>query len=78
MTVCLRLIPGSAGRPLAELIEVGSELRIKELWTGPGGCHFAGISELDPLHRIPVRQMLSCAYGVADLELTAARTLETL
>jgi acetoacetate decarboxylase len=77
-TVCLRVIPGSAGPQSAELIEVGSDVRIKELWTGPGSCHFTGVSDLDPWHRIPVRQILSCAYGVVDFEITPGRILETL
>jgi len=75
--VCLRVIPPSAGPQLAELIEVGSDMRVKELWAGSGSCHFTGVSDLDPWHRIPVRQALSCAYAVADFELKEGRVLET-
>jgi acetoacetate decarboxylase len=76
--VCLRVIPASAGPQSAELIEVGSDVRIKELWAGSGSCHFAGISELDPWHRIPVRQTVSCLYLVADFELKEGRVLERI
>jgi acetoacetate decarboxylase len=77
-TVCLRVIPATAGPQLAQLIEVGADMRIKELWVGSGSCHFTGISDLDPWHRIPVRQLLSCTYAVTDLELTEGRVLETM
>ena len=75
--VCLRLIPASAGPMLAELIEVGSDMRIKELWAGSGSCHFTGVSDLDPWHRIPVCKILGCVYAVADFELTQGRVLES-
>jgi len=76
--VCLRVIPASAGPQLAELIEVGSDVRVKELWAGSGSCHFTGVSDLDPWHRIPVLQTLSCAYAVADFELKEGRVLEAV
>jgi len=76
--VCLRMIPALAGQQLAELIEVGSDMRIKELWAGSGSCHLTGVSDLDPWHRIPVRQTLSCLYAVADFELKEGRVLEAV
>lgn len=76
--VCLRVIPASAGPQTAELIEVGSDLQFKEAWAGSGSCHFTGVSDLDPWHRIPVRKILGCMYVVADLELKEGRVLETL
>jgi acetoacetate decarboxylase len=77
-TVCLRVIPGTAGPQLAELIEVGSDMQIKELWAGTGSCQFTGISELDPWHRLPVRQIVSCTYAVVDLKLTEGHVLERI
>ena len=47
-SVCLRMIPGERGSSFAELIEAGSDTRFKEVWEGPGSCHFTGASELDP------------------------------
>jgi acetoacetate decarboxylase len=76
--VCLRVIPASAGPMRAELIEVGSDMRIKELWAGSGSCHFTGISDLDPWHKIPIRQTLGCFYAVMDFELNQGRVLETV
>jgi acetoacetate decarboxylase len=75
--VCLRVIPASAGPMTAELIEVGWDMRVKECWTCSGSCHFTGISELDPWHKIPVRRILGCAYAIADFELKEGRVLET-
>jgi acetoacetate decarboxylase len=75
-TVCLRVVPPTAGPQVAELIEVGADLRIKELWACSGSCHFTGISELDPWHRLPVKRLLSCVYAVNDLELKEGRVLE--
>jgi acetoacetate decarboxylase len=68
-SVCLRMIPGERGSSFAELIEVGSDARFKEVWEGPGSCHFTGASELDPWHRIPMREILTCRYAIADFEL---------
>lgn len=76
--ICLRVIPASAGPMAAELIEVGWDMRIKELWAGSGSCHFTGISDLDPWHKIPVRQNLSCVYATADFELKEGRVIESI
>jgi acetoacetate decarboxylase len=77
-SVCLRVIPGSASTQMAELIEISPDFRVKELWAGSGSCHFPGVSDLDPWHRIPVRKILSCTYAVADFELTEGRVLEAV
>jgi acetoacetate decarboxylase len=77
-TVCLRMIPAAESPQLAELIEVGVEVRIQELWAASGSCHYTGISEIDPWHKVPVRRMLQCAYATGDCELTAGRILETI
>jgi acetoacetate decarboxylase len=77
-SVCLRMIPGERGSSFAELIEVGSDTRFKEVWEGPGSCHFTGASELDPWHRIPMREILTCRYAIADFELKQGRVLERM
>ena len=80
-TVCLRVIPSPEyGAPpsLAELIEIESEQRPKDLWSGPGSVHFTGASELDPWHKLPVKAMRQCTYGVSDMDLGYGRVIEKL
>lgn len=79
--VCLRVIPSPEyGAPpsLAELVEIDVEYRAKELWEGSGSCAYSGASELDPWHKLPVRKMRRCTYGVHDLELRYGKVIEKL
>lgn len=78
---CLRVVPSpEAGAPPSalELVEVDVEYRPKELWAGPGSCHFTGASELDPWHKLPVRSVPRCVLAVHDLELRYGTVLEKL
>jgi acetoacetate decarboxylase len=61
-----------------ELIRTDMILSSVEGWTGPGSCHFPGISTLDPWHRLPVKNLLVASYVVADFVLPDGKILETL
>ncbi len=63
---------------LAELIEIEVEQRPKEIWEGPGSCHFTGASDLDPWHKMPVKQMRRCTFAVYDMDLKFGKIIERL
>lgn len=77
----LRVIPSpeeGKAHSLVELIQTDLIASSVEMWTGPGSCLLTGASALDPWHRLPVKEMLSCVYMVCDFELGSGRILETL
>jgi acetoacetate decarboxylase len=77
----LRVIPSpekDKDHSLIELIQTDLVVSSVEMWTGPGSCHFTGASALDPWHKLPVKEMMSCIYMVFDFELGYGRVLETL
>ncbi len=79
--VCLRVIPSpEEGAPpsLAELIEIDVVQRPKDLWEGPGSCHFTGASDLDPWHKLPVKKMRRCTFAVYDMDLKFGKIIERL
>ncbi len=80
-TCALRIIGSpEAGRDcsLVELIRTDLALANVEMWSGEGGCHFAGESILDPWHRLPVRRMLSSTLIVTDFVLDTGTILATI
>ena len=42
---------------------VGSD-GIAELWSGPGSLSFNSPTESDPWHKLAVREVVSCHYGL--------------
>lgn len=61
----LRVIPSpEEGAPpsLMELIEVPSKSTTLESWQGPGYVQYHSTSDIDPWHKVPVRNMLSASY----------------
>jgi acetoacetate decarboxylase len=80
-TCSLRVIPSpekDKDHSLVELIQTDLIVSSVEMWTGPGSCHFTGASALDPWHKLPVKEMMSCIYMIFDFELSYGRILETL
>ena len=63
---------------LAELVMGVLEVKTKEVWIGEGNCTYSGLSELDPLHRLPVKKHLECTRTNFDIDLKDARVIETL
>lgn len=80
-SVSLRVIPSpEEGAPpsLAELIEVDVVQRPKELWKGPGSCHFTGAPDRNPRHPMPVKKMRHCTFAVYDMDLKYGKIIERL
>ena len=80
-SVNLRLIPSTeagAAPSVCELLEIITTLTVKEAWSATGSVDFGPPSEADPWSALPVRQVLSAAYTVADLELPYGRVLKRL
>jgi acetoacetate decarboxylase len=61
---------------LCELILVELVMTNMELWIGEGNCCYAGISELDPWHKLPVVKHLDCSVLTCDSTMNAARILK--
>ena len=77
----LRVIPSpekDKDHSLVELIQTDLVVSSMEMWTGPGSCHLTGASALDPWHKLPIKEMMSCVYMIFDFELSYGRILETL
>jgi acetoacetate decarboxylase len=61
----LRVIPGLAlnSKPVVcELVRMETTQVGGTVWTGAGNPYFTGASEVDPLHRLPVKEMVSAFY----------------
>jgi acetoacetate decarboxylase len=61
---------------LCELILAELTMTKTELWLGEGNCSYAGISELDPWHKLPVVKHLDCSHLTCDATLNTARILK--
>ena len=61
---------------LCELTLAELALSNVEIWVGEGNCSYAGISELDPWHRLPVVKHLDCSLVKCDSTLRTARILK--
>lgn len=61
---------------LCELILAELALSNVEIWVGEGNCSYAGLSELDPWHRLPVVKHLDCSLVKCDSTLKTARILK--
>lgn len=61
---------------LCELILAELSMSKTELWIGEGNCSYAGISELDPWHKLPVVKHLDCSVLTCDSVLNSARILK--
>ena len=77
----LRIIPSpeEGGPPsLAELIEVPPRNNIPlESWTGPGWAEFHSNSEVDPWHKLEVKQVLDASYRKYHMELGFGKVIKT-
>jgi acetoacetate decarboxylase len=78
--ICLRLIPSpedNAPPSLAQLVQTNWVLRSGEVWAGKGSFQFTGASDLDPYHKLPVRQVQERLLFLGDMEVSApGRILE--
>ena len=61
---------------LCELILAELAMSNMELWIGEGNCSYAGISELDPWHKLPVVKQLDCSVLTCDSTFKTARILK--
>ena len=77
----LRVIPSpEEGAPpsLAELIEVPPRNNVTlESWTGPGWATFHSNSDVDPWHRLGVKQVVAASYRKYDMELGFGKVIKT-
>lgn len=61
---------------LCELIMAELVMSKVEMWVGEGNCSYAGISELDPWHHLPIVKHLDCSLLKCDATLGSARILK--
>ncbi len=79
--VVLRAIPSpeeNKKHSLLELVKVDYIIEKGVVSFGTGGCSFTGASELDPLHKLPVRKMLLCSHMAFDGTLAYGQILADL
>jgi len=78
--VSMRLIPSPEenGRPIAEIIETFTDVRVIEGWTGIGSVAFAEGSTLDPWNRLPVKRVLQASYMLYDMTLGFGKIIDRL
>jgi len=70
----LRVIPSptkDAEPSVAELLETQWVVTNGEMWKGDGTCTFTGASEADPLHKVPVVELVSCQLLRGDIQVSA-------
>lgn len=70
--VCLRVIPNpnpdEANKPsLVEVIESESTAVVKDYWKGTGTINFPTHSEIDPWHKLKVKEYIDADYVVNDI-----------
>jgi acetoacetate decarboxylase len=58
---------GAEQEDRAYLVETPVSSTVHEQWTGPGGIGYHVHSDLDPLYRLPVRELLPAVYTRMDL-----------
>jgi len=78
-SLSLRVIPGAeegAAPSVMELIEVPPQSTTIEAWQGSGSLQFDSTSDLDPWHKIEVRQMLTAIYRRYDFVLNYGRVIK--
>ena len=77
----LRVIPSpEEGAPpsLAELIEVPPRNNVTlESWTGPGWAQYHTQSDVDPWHKLPIKQVLAASYRKYHMELGFGKVIKT-
>jgi acetoacetate decarboxylase len=61
---------------LCELILAELAMSKMEVWIGEGNCSYAGMSELDPWHKLRVVKHLDCSVTMCEATLGAARILK--
>ena len=79
-SLALRLIPSpvEVAKPsLAELVETHSVNTLKEVWTGPGWVEFHSHSEVDPWHKLKVKEVVNASYRINDMILGFGRVVRT-
>ncbi len=80
-SVALRVIPSpeeSQPPSLAQLIDIPArDWRVHEMWAGAGSLTFDAPSELDPWHKLPVRQVKAALYTRYDFTLGHGRIIKT-
>lgn len=67
----LRVIPSpelDAEPSLAELIMNKITMTPKQVWTGPGSLSFQALSEIDPWHRLPIKELKESVYVLTDMD----------
>ncbi len=76
----LRLIPSpveGAKPSLAELIETHSVSTTKQQWSGPGWAEFHSHSQVDPWHKLKVKEVVNANYRIYDMVLGFGRVVRT-
>lgn len=81
----LRVIPNyealQVGKPLPppsirQLLETSWELSSGEMWSATGSVHLTGASDLDPYHKLPVRQLVACSLFIGEMNISRVALLE--
>ncbi|MBN1613737.1 MAG: acetoacetate decarboxylase family protein [Deltaproteobacteria bacterium] len=75
----LRVIPNpekEAPPSLAELIEIPQVGTVHESWSGPGWALFHNASDLEPWHKLKIKQILGANYRITDMELGFGRIIK--
>jgi|TARA_Y100000310_G_scaffold342703_1_gene447005 acetoacetate decarboxylase len=79
-SLSLRLIPSpveGAKPSLAELVETHSVSTTKQAWTGPGWVEFHSHSQVDPWHKLKVKEVVNANYRIYDTVLGFGRVVRT-
>ncbi len=70
--MALRVIPSpekDAKPSLAELVRIHTETTVREEWEGTGWLEFHTHSDVDPWHKLAVREVVDARYRVSDMVL---------
>ena len=79
-SLSLRLIPSpveGAKPSLAELVETHSVTTMKQSWSGPGWVEFHSHSQVDPWHKLKVKEVVAANYRINDMILGFGRVVRT-
>lgn len=79
-SLALRVIPSpveGAKPSLAELVETHSVSTTKQAWTGPGWVEFHSHSQVDPWHKLRVKEVVTANYRISDMTLGFGRVVRT-
>lgn len=79
--MALRLIPspvdGASKPSIAELLRVHHVATVKEEWEGPGWVEYHTHSDVDPWHKLKVKEVVGATYRISDMILGLAEIVKT-